>query len=100
MAVVYDNARHRKHLARLVRLEVKAEAEVIAEKATADLAAHRDRGKSSIKVERGGAADWLVSLVDSEGGAAAIEFGRAGGVDRKGRKYGPTEGKHILGRHL
>ena len=99
MGVVYDNARHRKHLAQLAKGPVKAKADEIAELARADLASVRDTGKSRIDVTRSG-PDFLVSLVDSEGGAAAIEFGRSGGVDSKGRKFGPTQGKNILGRHL
>lgn len=99
MAVVYNNARHRKMLARFARPEVVAYARGIAAKAKADLATHRDTGASRIVVERAG-VDTLVSLVDDDGGAMAIEFGRSGGIDRKGRKFPPQEGKHILGRHL
>lgn len=97
MADVYDNARHRKHLARLAHSEVKAAAERIAVEARRDLAEHRDTGASRIDLERAG-VDYLVSLVDP--GAMTIEYGRAGGRDRKGRTYRPQEGKHILGRHL
>lgn len=97
MATVYDNTRHRKHLARLANSEVRDEARRIAAKARADLAEHRDTGASSIEVERTG-VDYLVSLVDD--GAMTIEYGRAGGIDRKGRKFAPQEGKNILGRHL
>lgn len=99
MAVVYNNARHRKALARLARGPVKDKADEIAVEARIDLAEVRDTGSSRITVDRAG-TDYLVSLVDDEGGAAAIEFGRAGGVDRKGRKFRPTQGKNILGRHL
>lgn len=99
MATVYNNARHRKMLAKFAKAEVISSAEEVAAKARAELAAHRDTGASRIITRRAG-VDQLVILEDDQGGAMAIEFGRAGGIDRKGRKYPPQEGKNILGRFV
>jgi hypothetical protein len=40
--------------------------------------------------------DYIVSLVGPA--AVTVEYGREGGTDRSGRKKGPMQGLHILGR--
>lgn len=97
---MYDNRRTRKALARMVRDETRAVAAGIAAEAATELTRYRNTGDARIRLERAGATDWLVSLADPDGGAMAIEYGRSGGVDRRGRRKGATQGKNILGRHL
>lgn len=78
-----------------VKAKRRAAAEVIAAKARANLAAHRDTGASSIKVEHG-PVDSLVILDDPA--SLSIEFGHGGYVRKSGAVVGPSEGLHILGR--
>lgn len=85
-----------RQMARLpgVRAEVAVTAEKLAVRARAILAAHHSPGDAAkgtsprISVERG-PVDSHVVLDDPDGGALSIEFGRAGGVDSRGRRVGP-----------
>ena len=74
---------------------VQAEGGVIAGKAKANLAAHRDTGAAHIELDRED-TDAIISLVDEA--AITIEYGREEGVDSIGRKQGAMQGLHILGR--
>jgi hypothetical protein len=71
---------------------VRQLAEATADKARALLAEHRDTGSMRIEVEFGGKTDWLVLLVDDDGGAIAAELGHLA----PNGKF--VEGLNILGR--
>lgn len=94
MGEVYRN--RAVQLARLpgVQAEVEALADAIAARATAILRANHKPGNDAkgssptISVDHSG-VDSTVTLSDPDGGALAIEFGRSGGVDRRGRRVGP-----------
>lgn len=74
-----------------VRAELKDTANAGAARASTILAARRYEGHSRITVTRG-SLDWWVSLDDTRGdhAAAAIEYGRSGGVG------GATQGVFAL----
>lgn len=72
---------------------VAAKGEEIAAVARTRLAAHRDSGNAKIEVSHG-VTDTFVELVDPA--AMTIEFGRAEGVDRTGRRKGRMQPLHIL----
>jgi hypothetical protein len=74
---------------------VQAHGAVIAGKAKANLAAHRDTGAAYIDMDRED-TDAIISLVDEA--AITIEYGREEGIDRTGRPKGAMQGLHILGR--
>lgn len=79
-----------------VKAAVRATADEGAARAKAILDAHRRTGAAQITVTRGTkGVDWFVNLDDSRGypAAAAIEYGRSGGV------HGPaTQGVGALAR--
>lgn len=95
MAVVYDTPGKRRQLARMARPVVAAYAEARGARAAAILVAHHspggsDKGTSpTITVEAAGRLDYEIVLTDPDGGALSVEFGRAGGIDRRGRRVGP-----------
>jgi hypothetical protein len=100
MAVVYANCDEVVARQAGVKAAVRAKGKEIEGAATGLLGQHRETGNASIVGEvAGNGKDYLVSLVDPGGDAAAIEFGR-GGFHRKsdGRYIGPMQGLHILGR--
>lgn len=78
-----------------VRNEVSAEAQQVATRARALLAAHRHDGDSKIEVRRAGGSDSIVSLVDPA--AVSIEYGR-GEYTRDGQVIGATRGLYIMTR--
>lgn len=83
-----------KIVAREVADGVHERAEILAERAERLLAAHRHSGRASIEVTRGRTDSW-VSLVDPDGGALSIEYGRGPTSER-----GPMQGLYILHRMI
>lgn len=75
-----------------VRSELKDTAKAGGARAEAILTARRYEGHSRITVTRGAKLDWFVNLDDTRGdhAAAAIEYGRSGGVG------GATQGVFAL----
>lgn len=97
MGEVYRDAARKLARSRGVQAAVRDLANDIADRSRAILAAHHDelnstRGTSpTIRTNHTG-VDSLVILEDEDGGALAIEFGRAGGtLDSKGRKVGAMD---------
>jgi hypothetical protein len=80
-----------------VKVARRAAAEALGQEARANLRAHRETGASRIVV-RHRTRDSFVELVDAA--ALSIEFGRGGYTRRDGKRIGPAEGLHILGRLL
>src|SRR5690606_41225309 len=78
-----------------VRNAVRDRAEILADRARRLLAQHRATGTAKIQVSRG-PVDSLVSLVDPP--PSSIEWGRAAGGARKGRRSAAQPGLRILPR--
>jgi hypothetical protein len=76
------------HEAQDAVLEVAREMAVVAERR---LAQHRSTGNSHIEVTSGARSDAFVSLVDENGNALAIEFGRPAGSE-----HGESQGVYAL----
>lgn len=94
MAEVYQ--RKAKQIARMVKPVCRQAAEDIAVKSRAILATHHDKGNKGKGtrpriIVRSGRIDSYVILEDPDGGALAIEYGRAGGVTQDGRTVGTME---------
>jgi uncharacterized protein DUF5403 len=80
-----------------VQKAVHAAADEIGARARALLAAHRQTGNASIKVDHSG-IDSEVILDDPA--SLSIEFGRGGFTRKDGQYVGPAEGLHILARSI
>jgi len=80
-----------------VQAVVHATANEIGARAKALLAAHRQTGNASIKVDHSG-IDSEVILDDPA--SLSIEYGRGGYTRKDGTYVGPAEGLHILGRAI
>ena len=78
---------------------VRDEGKDIESRAEALFAAHDNPGGHEIEGHRGD-TDYVVSLVDTtgDGDPLAVEYGRGPVEYEDGRKVGPAEGLHILGR--
>lgn len=76
-----------------VQHEVDSKADLIARRARASLAYHRDTGNAQIEVAKGD-IDAYVVLVDPA--ALSIEYGREDRLDKDGNLIRGMEGLHIL----